>query len=209
MGGHTQVLQPLRTGQTVRMLLSRRRLNLNSQRWRERDVVPRMGQSRLPQSSTPMCNLKSSILATRMSAPSAGEHQNRYVPLKYIISVWCEPMRSRGGLAPNTFPSCIRLDPAEGNPKPKPLLTRQLLDILLPLPALHHNPKPDLKLALVLPATVKLTCFQPYRRKNGKLQLPELPLPDELVARWPAKSFGGRRGRPTIPQRLPVAEMVG
>ena len=41
-----------------------------------------------------------------------------------------------------------------------------------------------------------------------QLHLPELALPDDLVARWPSSSFGGRRGRPSIPQPLPVTEMV-
>jgi hypothetical protein len=45
-------------------------------------------------------------------------------------------------------------------------------------------------------------------RKGGKLHLPQLAVPDDLIAKWPAKSFGARRGRPTIPQPLPLAEIV-
>ena len=41
-----------------------------------------------------------------------------------------------------------------------------------------------------------------------QLHIPELALPDDVVAKWPASSFGGRRGRPSIPQPLPITEMV-
>ena len=41
-----------------------------------------------------------------------------------------------------------------------------------------------------------------------ELHLPELALPADLVAQWPSSSFGGRRGRPSIPQPLPVTEIV-
>lgn len=41
-----------------------------------------------------------------------------------------------------------------------------------------------------------------------ELHLPELALPDDLAAKWPSSSFGGRRGRPSIPQPLPVTEIV-